>query len=45
MLSQLYLALFLGLIPLPSKIQDDIIPYVCFFPPFLLPISREIIPL
>jgi dolichyl-phosphate mannosyltransferase polypeptide 3 len=27
---QLYLALFLGLIPLPTKIQEDLIPYVRF---------------
>jgi dolichyl-phosphate mannosyltransferase polypeptide 3 len=27
---QLYLALFLGLIPLPAKIQEDLIPYVRF---------------
>ena len=27
-ISQLYLALFLGLIPLPTKLQEDIIPYV-----------------
>ncbi|KAI4758905.1 hypothetical protein E4T52_08848 [Aureobasidium sp. EXF-3400] len=28
LVSSLYLALFLGLIPLPAKIQEDLIPYV-----------------
>ncbi|TIA37643.1 hypothetical protein D6C78_04545 [Aureobasidium pullulans] len=31
LLSSLYLALFLGLIPLPTKLQEDIIPYVPFW--------------
>ncbi|KAI4751501.1 hypothetical protein E4T44_08196 [Aureobasidium sp. EXF-8845] len=30
LVSSLYLAFFLGLIPLPAKIQEDLIPYLPF---------------
>lgn len=30
---QVYMAALLGLIPLPTKIQDDVVPYVCGQPP------------